>query len=169
MAIKNYLIGSGIDSWKSGSAQSITFIVTEDCNLRCKYCYISHKSSNKKMDLETAREFIDYILNADINYAPAVIIEFIGGEPLIEIELVDKISDYFKLSAYDLNHPWYWNYRISISTNGVNYSTEEVQNYINKNKNKISLGITLDGTKEKHDLQRVFPDGSGSVPSLPAA
>ena len=40
------------------------------------------------------------------------------------------------------------------------------ENYIKKNKNKTSIGITLDGTKEKHDLQRVFPDGKGSYDSI---
>lgn len=48
--------------WGYGNAQSITFIVTEDCNLRCKYCYITHKSSNRKMSYDVAKKFIDYIL-----------------------------------------------------------------------------------------------------------
>lgn len=26
----------------------------------------------------------------------------------------------------------------------------------------MSIGITIDGTKEKNDLQRVYPDGSGT-------
>lgn len=55
-----------------------------------------------------------------------------------------------------------WRYRINISTNGVNYSDNAVQRLIENNKGKISIGITIDGTKEKHDLQRVFPDGTGS-------
>jgi radical SAM peptide maturase (CXXX-repeat target family) len=37
-----------------------------------------------------------------------------------------------------------------------------VQNFITKNKAKLSIGISIDGTKEKHDSQRVFPNGSGS-------
>ena len=54
----NYKMGKGLSSWRDGSAQSITFVVTEDCNLRCKYCYISHKSTDNKMSFETARKFI---------------------------------------------------------------------------------------------------------------
>lgn len=42
-----YKVGTQIPSWKDGIAQSLTFIVTEDCNLRCRYCYITHKASNK--------------------------------------------------------------------------------------------------------------------------
>ena len=135
-----YTIGKTPPTW-SDSAQSITFIVTEDCNLRCKYCYITHKTSNKRMKFETAKKFIDYILTADIERADDVIIDFIGGEPMIEMKLVDQISDYFKKRAYELNIPWAWRYRLNFSTNGVNYNSPEVQAYIKKNKGKISIGI----------------------------
>ncbi len=167
MQDKKYSVGTRDSSWKSGEAQTITFIVTHDCNLRCKYCYITHKSDGKRMDFEVAKKFIDYILTTDdIKYNNAVILEFIGGEPLIEVELVDKICDYFKIRAFEEGHQWSWNYRISISTNGVNYSDKAVQDFIKKNHSKMSLGITIDGTKEKHDLQRVFIDGSGSFDAI---
>lgn len=158
---RQYKIGKTPPEW-SNSAQTITFIVTEDCNLRCKYCYITHKTSNKRMNLETAKRFIDYIVTANIVRAEDVIIDFIGGEPMIEIELIDQISDYFKKRAYEANISWAWNYRFNFSTNGVNYSSPEVQAYIEKNRGKVSIGISIDGTKEKHDLNRVFQDGSGS-------
>lgn len=162
MAKGSYKVGKGIASWKEGMAQTITFVVTEDCNLRCKYCYITHKCSDKKLSLETAKKFIDYILSDQIKHSPAVVVEFIGGEPFLEIELIDQISDYFKRRTFEEKHPWYWNYRFSFSTNGVNFDSDQVQAYLKKNEGKVSVGITIDGTKEKHDLQRVFPDGSGS-------
>ena len=93
-----YKIGKTPPQWSS-KAQTITFVVTEDCNLRCKYCYITHKASNKKMSFETAKKFIDYILTADIETADSVIVDFFGGEPFMEVSLVDKISDYFKLKT----------------------------------------------------------------------
>lgn len=159
----NYSVGNIQPEWNDGMAQTLTFIVTEDCNLRCKYCYVTHKSKNKVMKLETAIKFIDYILE-DTKFikSEAVILDFIGGEPLLEASLIDQICDYFKTKTYKLRNQWYWNYKISISTNGVNYSDPCVQNLILKNEGKISIGITIDGIKEKHDLQRVFPDGSGS-------
>lgn len=160
-----YRIGKEPPQW-SERAQTITFVVTEDCNLRCKYCYISHKSANKRMKLETAQRFLDYILTADINIAESVIIDFFGGEPLLEIELIDQISDYFKIKAYELGHPWAWNYRFNFATNGVNYSSPAVQKYIRKNKGKVSIGISIDGTREKHDMNRIFPDGSGSYNTI---
>lgn len=171
MSAEEFQFGKPISGWKTGDAQVITFIVTEDCNLRCKYCYITHKASNKKMSLDTAKKFIDYMFSEKIKKQDAVIIEFIGGEPLLEIDLIDKITDYYKIKSFMMDDKWAWNYRISICTNGVNYSDEKVQDYINKNLGKLSLGITLDGTKEKHDLNRVFTNGQGSydiiVKSIP--
>lgn len=160
-----YKVGKAPEQW-SEKAQTITFVVTEDCNLRCKYCYITHKASNKRMNFETAKRFIDYILTADIRFADEVIIEFFGGEPMIEMELVDQISDYFKLKTYELNHPWSWRYRFNFATNGVTYGSPEVQAYIKKNLGKVSIGISIDGIREKHDLNRVFPDGSGSYDAI---
>ena len=89
MAEKAYTIGKSPDSWHADRAQTVTFVVTDDCNLRCKYCYITHKSSNKKMSFETAKKFIDILLSTDtMKYNEAVILEFIGGEPLIETRLI---------------------------------------------------------------------------------
>lgn len=151
-----------LGSWNEQKVQNLDFIVTEDCNLRCKYCYICHKSKGHSMNFETAKKFIDYVMGDSFEKEPAVILSFIGGEPLLEVELIDKIVDYFKSTTYAMEHQWAWNYRISITTNGVNFGTPEVQKFIAKNKGKLSVTITIDGTKEKHDLQRVFPDGSGS-------
>lgn len=124
------------------------------------------KSSNKRMNFETAQAFIDYILSDNFKREEAVIIEFIGGEPLIEVELIDRICDYFKTKTFEKDLDWYWNYRISIYTNGVNYSNQKVQDFIKKNHEKLSLTITIDGIKEKHDLQRVFPNGEGSYDTI---
>lgn len=163
MSERGYTVGVMEPEWGMGEAQTLTFIVTEDCNLRCKYCYITHKSKNKVMKLETAKKFIDYVLTSkSIHKCKSVILDFIGGEPLLEAKLIEDISDYFKVRAFEENLQWYWRYMINISTNGVNYADADVQNLINKNEGKISIGITIDGTKDKHDLQRVFPDGTGS-------
>ncbi len=36
-------------SWKSGQAKNITFIVTKDCQLACKYCYLVGKNEKERM------------------------------------------------------------------------------------------------------------------------
>lgn len=82
--MKKYLMGTWVEGWREAKAQNLTFIVTEDCNLRCKYCYVTHKSSNARMTFETAKKFIDYIFKIKRNEQHAVILDFIGGEPFFE-------------------------------------------------------------------------------------
>ena len=57
---------------------------------------------------------------------------------------------------YRRNHHWFNSYRFSFSTNGINYDSEKVQRFIRKNKEHLSIGITIDGTEKKHDLNRVY-------------
>jgi uncharacterized protein len=141
----------------------VTFIVTEDCQLRCKYCYLAGKNKTRKMDFEVARATIDYLLREREQFRErAVIWDFIGGEPFLEVDLIDRISDYAKLKMYETGHPWFENYRFSFSTNGLLYGKDKVQRYIAKNRRHISIGISIDGTRRKHDAQRVFPNGKGS-------
>ena len=155
--------------WQDGMAKSITFIVTKDCQLACKYCYLAGKNTKERMSWEVAKEAIDYILDREEEFREASVIwDFIGGEPFLEIELIDKICDYLKMEMYRRNHHWFNSYRFSFSTNGINYHTEKVQQFIKKNYNHLSIGITIDGTKRKHDLNRIWKTREieqGSVPS----
>jgi len=150
--------------WMQGTARNITFILTEDCQLRCKYCYITGKNSFKRMSYETAVKCVDMLLDMDelVFGYEGVIWEFIGGEPFMETELMDRICDYIKLRMYEKKHPWFNSYRISISTNGLLYGSAEAQEFISKNREHLSIGISVDGNREKHDSQRVFPNGAGS-------
>jgi uncharacterized protein len=147
------------DSWQAGTAKSITFIVTKDCQLACKYCYLVGKNETERMTWETAKAAIDYILDheEDRNFKQeSVVFDFIGGEPFLEIDLIDKICDYIKSEMFRRNHHWFNSYRFSFSTNGINYDSEKVQKFIEKNRTHLSIGITIDGTKRKHDLNRVY-------------
>ena len=144
-------------SWQSKITKNITFIVTKDCQLACKYCYLVGKNEKERMSWEVAKQAIDYILNNEDKFKEeAVIWDFIGGEPFLEIELIDKICDYIKIQMFKKDHHWFNSYIFSFSTNGINYHTEKVQNFINKNKDHLSIGITIDGTKRKHDLNRIW-------------
>lgn len=150
--------------WIKGNARHITFIVTENCQLRCKYCYITGKNSIKKMSFDIAAKSVDMILDMPqlVFGNEGVVWEFIGGEPLMEIDLIDRICDYIKIRMFEMNHPWFNSYRISISTNGLLYSSPKVQKFIEKNSKHLSIGISIDGNKEKHDSQRIFSNGEGS-------
>lgn len=150
--------------WEDGIAKTITFIVTKDCQLACKYCYLVGKNANERMSFDIAKKAIDYILdNEDWYRQQSVVWEFIGGEPFLEIELIDKICDYIKFELFRREHHWFNSYRFSFSTNGINYNSDNVQNFIKKNRKHLSIGITIDGTKLKHDLNRVYKySGNGS-------
>lgn len=144
-------------TWQDGVAKNITFIVTKDCQLACKYCYLVGKNSKERMSWEVARQAIDYILDhEDKIREESVIWDFIGGEPFLEIDLIDRICDYLKTEMYKRNHHWFNSYRFSFSTNGINYHTDKVQNFIRKNRDHLSIGITIDGTEMKHDLNRIY-------------
>lgn len=144
-------------SWKSGQTKNITFIVTKDCQLACKYCYLVGKNEKERMSWDVAKAAIDYILDHEADFREeSVIWDFIGGEPFLEIDLIDKICDYIKLELFRRNHHWFNSYRFSFSTNGINYDSEKVQSFISKNRSHISIGITIDGTQRKHDMNRIW-------------
>lgn len=151
--------------WKDGIAKEITFIVTKDCQLACKYCYLVGKNTKERMDFDMAKRAIDYILSHedDETFATeSVVWDFIGGEPFLEIDLIDKICDYLKEEMFRLNHHWFNSYRFNFTTNGINYHEKKVQDFIAKNIYHISVTITIDGTELKHDLNRVYKSGKGS-------
>ena len=151
------LIKSNRIAWQENVAKNITFIVTKDCQLACKYCYLVGKNSKERMSWEVAKQAIDYILGHEEDFPEeSVVWDFIGGEPFLEIDLIDKICDYLKTEMFRRNHHWFNSYRFSFSTNGINYHTEKVQNFIRKNREHLSIGITIDGTQRKHDLNRIW-------------
>jgi radical SAM peptide maturase (CXXX-repeat target family) len=149
--------------------KTITFQVTDSCNLQCTYCYQINKGK-RVMSFDVAKKFIDLLIKesydessyVSIKSTPGIIIEFIGGEPLLEIDLIDKITDYFRFRLIQEHHPWARYFYISMISNGVEYFDSKVQNYIKKNNRRLCFGISLDGCKDLHDMCRVFPDGLGS-------
>lgn len=99
------------------TTKGITFIVTKDCQLACKYCYLVGKNSKERLSFEVARLAIEYILvNQELSKEDSVIWDFIGGEPFLEIDLIKKICDYIKTKMFRLNHHWFNSYRFSFST-----------------------------------------------------
>ena len=157
-------IGVGKDS--DVFCHNLTFQTSEACNLQCTYCYQMNKTP-MRMSFDIAKEFIDHLLNDDYGYinrynSPAIIIEFIGGEPFLEITLTRKIYEYFLDRCYELNHPWFTMHRLSICSNGLLYFDEKVQKFFKDYSQNISFNISIDGNKSLHDACRIQPNGMGS-------
>ena len=143
-----------------------TFIVSNLIVHNCTYCYQFNKSP-MRMDFETAKQFIDHLLKDEYGYinrhnSPAIILEFIGGEPLMEIDLTRKIYEYFLEQCYNMNHPWFTMHRLSICSNGLQYFDPEVQSFFQDYGKQISFNISIDGSKELHDACRIQPNHEGS-------
>lgn len=147
-------------------SKSVTFQVTDSCNLACTYCYQTHKGK-QVMSLEVAKKFVDLILSDELEYintsnSPAVVFEFIGGEPFLEAKLISEIVDYIERRLIILEHPWACFHIYSICSNGTLYFEEEVQSLMKKLGGNVSFSVTIDGNKQLHDSCRVFPDGRPS-------
>lgn len=153
--------GKAVVSTKDNT-KNITFQVTEDCNLACSYCYQGHKSKNA-MTWETAKDAIDCIFADEkiLNYK-ALIIDFIGGEPFLKIDLIDKMTKYILDTAINISPLLASRIRFSICSNGLLYFNERVQEYFKKYNHFISFNITIDGDEEIHDMCRRTPIGEPS-------
>ena len=149
--------------------RDITFQVTSGCNLRCSYCYEHHKSV-ERMSLETGCAIVDYILDlyekgeSDfVNRSTrAVVLDFIGGEPLLEAELIEKICDYWFAECYRREVPLAPFTRISFATNGKLWFSSAAQHLFEKYHELMSVTVSIDGVQELHDLYRVDESGVGS-------
>ncbi len=163
---------------------NVTFNTTEDCNLACKYCYEINKCK-KSLDFEKAKRFIDFLIDDNDPlgikgspqeekglhlYKSGLVVDFIGGDSLMNVQLVDKIMQYlmYRLYTAKTENAFYWknHWRMSISTNGTLFSRPEVRSFCEKYQRNLCLGVSIDGSKELHDLNRVFPDGRGSMDSI---
>lgn len=130
--------------------------VTQDCNLRCRYC-LTRRGGNikdKYMSGAVARAAVDLFLEK-ASRAEDLTISLYGGEPLLNFDLVKEVVGYaggkVKASGQRINY--------SMTTNGT-LLTDEVIDFACRHRFRILL--SLDGDRRIHDANRVFPDGSGS-------
>lgn len=150
--------GSVVDTMK------YSFTVTQNCNLACKYCY-ECKNDSSTMNLETAKRAVDFALNYGTHLS-AVRFDFMGGEPLLEINMIDRVMDYIKFRLYEEKHKWFGRTTFNLTTNGILYDSDPVQKFVKKNINSLNVSLTIDGIKEKHDMNRIFKNGEGSFDSV---
>jgi len=121
-----------------------TICITQKCNLNCKYCYQHH--DNRSMVFDTAKRCIDEIFQKDAADADRIEVNFIGGEPLLEYDLLKKLFEYTKVTY---NKPFYF----FATTNGT-LLNENMKNWFIDHKYDFILGLSLDGDKETHDYNR---------------
>lgn len=169
-----------IKNWSTFDALNCTINTTENCNLRCKYCYETCKQ-NKNIDLNTAYKFVDLIYDSldrkedflkiggdeeEKWLYEGVIWDFIGGDSLIDPELLDKIFTRINTKNALMKNPLPRGWRASISSNGTLFEREDVRKFCEKWHKVLSLGVSIDGCPEIHDMNRIFPDGKGSIDTI---
>jgi len=152
---------------KAGPIFQVFFLVAEDCNLACSYCYETDKQKHR-MTAATACQCVDSLFQMDggaiINEQTAngINLTFFGGEPTLNLDAVEAAVDRFQWMAVTRRHRWARNYVISLDSNGTLYFSEQMQRLLCRHKGHIICNISVDGSKESHDACRVFPDGRGS-------
>ena len=132
---------------KENERRTIVLIVTNQCNLKCKYCYEQHRvKKNDTMDFDTAKKIITKYMNKDDEF-DLIEIQFFGGEPLLAFPLIKKIVDWFHTKTWKKKHVFF------IPTNGT-ILTDEMKKWLECNRNDVKLGFSLDGNKTAHNLGR---------------
>jgi uncharacterized protein len=151
-----------IEQYLNTRMNQLTLQVTQQCNLRCEYCAYSgiydnnRTHSNKRMSFETAKKAIDFFFERNSALAD-VTIGFYGGEPLLEFELIKRCVEYANSQVEGKR------IRFNMTTNGTLLSDDVVDYLVN---NDFRLSISLDGSKEEHDINRKFINGEGSFDTI---
>lgn len=131
------------------------FNVTDECPLRCKYCFVNHQPNY--MTYQVAKDAVDFLYANSQNDGSDVDITFFGGEPLLMYESIIKpiakyVRDDLKINA-----------TLSITTNGV-LLTDEIMQFMKDY--KIGILFSIDGDKETQDFNRPMIDGSSSFDKI---
>lgn len=140
----------------SSKVKSVTLALTEQCNLRCKYCgymskYMDHNYHLREMSKEIALRAIDFLMK-NSQESDVCNIGFYGGEPLLRLNLIKECIAYVR-DKYPFRQPTY-----NITTNAT-LLTDEVADFLVENDVKIT--ISLDGPEKNQNKYRV--DGNGNA------
>lgn len=131
--------------------------IAHDCNLRCEYCFASKGdfgTGRELMSLDTAKAAIDFLIKASKD-RHNLEVDFFGGEPLMNFEVVKKTVEYARSQEKKYNK----NFRFTITTNGLLLTDDKID-FINENMDNVVL--SLDGRKEVNDRLRVTASKEGS-------
>ena len=139
------------------SIKALCLHVSHDCNLRCEYCFASegdYNSGRKLMSSDVALRAVDYLV-ANSGNRKNIEIDFFGGEPLMNFEVVKDVVAYGRSIEEKINKHFYF----TITTNGTLLDKEKIK-FINEYMDNVV--ISIDGRKEIHDQVRHDKAGYGS-------
>lgn len=129
----------------SDKHKNVSLTLTNACNLSCKYCYESNKN-HSSMNLSTALSIVENELSIN-DYSEEITIELFGGEPFLEFQLIKNLV---KLIT---EKKWEKPYKFFATTNGT-LIKGEIKDWLLKNKEMFVCGLSLDGTKTMHNINR---------------
>ncbi|NOR45399.1 MAG: radical SAM protein, partial [Candidatus Delongbacteria bacterium] len=138
---------------KLANITSITFEVTENCNLRCEYCgygeMYNSESHYKKNELsfEKVRTFLNLLHKARLekNITKMIILQFYGGEPLMKLNIIKKTVNLAN-ELFGKDNTIY-----GLTTNGMFLNQDNAKYLI---KNNFDIYISLDGNKEENSYRK---------------
>ena len=131
--------------------------IAHDCNLACKYCFAEEGEYHGRralMSLEVGKKALDFLI-ANSGNRVNLEVDFFGGEPLMNWDVVKELVRYGRSKEKEFNK----NFRFTLTTNGV-LLDDEVMEFVNKEMSNVVL--SLDGRKEINDKMRPFRNGKGS-------
>ena len=131
--------------------------IAHDCNLACKYCFAEegeYHGGRALMSYEVGKKALDFLI-ANSGNRVNLEVDFFGGEPLMNFQVVKDLVAYGRSKEKEFNKK----FRFTLTTNGM-LLTEEVMEFANKEMANVVLSI--DGRKEVHDFMRPTRNGKGS-------
>ena len=131
--------------------------VAHDCNLGCRYCFAEEGEYHGRraiMSYEVGKKALDFLIVNSGNRRNLEV-DFFGGEPLMNWEVVKQLVAYGRSREKECNK----NFRFTITTNGM-LLNDEVTEFVNKEMANVVLSI--DGRREVNDRMRPTRNGKGS-------
>ena len=141
----------------SNVVKALCLHVAHTCNLNCAYCFASqgkYHGERAIMSLDVAKRALDFLIE-NSGSRRNLEVDFFGGEPLMNIEMIKELVAYARSIEKEHNK----NFRFTLTTNGV-LIDDDVIEFANKEMSNVVL--SLDGRKEVHDRYRVDYAGNGS-------
>ena len=131
--------------------------IAHDCNLACEYCFAGEGEYHGRralMSLEVGKKALDFLV-ANSGNRINLEVDFFGGEPLMNWQVVKELVEYGR----SLEEPNNKKFRFTLTTNGV-LLNDEIMEFADREMANIVLSI--DGRREVHDRMRPFRGGQGS-------